>query len=129
MMSYIYNQNKVPSVSLKGKVNKHNRVYKYNYVFPNMSHLSSDDYIPVMALFIFPESTRQDKLPQLTNYIRSDSFNGVPPNTQLVHGIYSSGSTFLECSLHAQTELSQPQHNMPCDICWRVKYLISIQIQ
>ena len=33
-------------------------------------------------------------------------------------------------SLHAQkTELSQPQHNMPCDICWRVKYLINIQIQ
>ena len=43
---------------------------------------------------------------------------------------------FLECadletySLHAQKmELSQPQHNMPCDVCWRVQYLINIQIQ
>ena len=62
--------------------------------------------------------------------------NGVPPKWQIVHGIYSSILTFLRMrgfgnaqSQRTENGASQPQHNMPCDICWRVKYLINKQIQ
>ena len=48
--------------------------------------------------------------------------NGVPPKTQIVHGIYSSISTFLRThgpgniqSPRTEKGTSQPQHNMPCD--------------
>ena len=51
--------------------------------------------------------------------------NGVPPKPQIVHLIYSSRSTFLRMrrpgniqSPRTENGTSQPQHNMPRDICW-----------
>ena len=62
-------------------------------------------------------------------------WNGVPPLTQIVHGIYSSRSTILRMCGHwnifsiiTENVTSQPQENMPGDISWKIKYLINIQI-
>jgi len=63
-------------------------------------------------------------------------FRGQTRKLEIVHGIYSStlssfrmrGTGNIQSS-RTENRTSRPQHNMLCDICWKVKYHISMSIQ